>query len=162
MARLPASVHAKLLVAFLVIAGLLVTVSAVGRVLGETNRRAEELVILHRKIAAYRQLQHDTTGQLYSVTSTLALPLEQVDVRMIEAALRQLKQFGYDLDRLQYVAKDEATLLSRIQEEYNRFIQVMSEAITMIAGGGSPLPGNCNVRRPRPWLTAWSASPTSW
>ena len=124
------------LVAFLVIAGLLVTVSAVGLgVLGETNRRAEELVILHRKIAAYRQLQHDTTGQLYSVTSTLALPLEQVDVRMIEAALRQLKQFGYDLDRLQYVAKDEATLLSRIQEEYNRFIQVMSEAITMIAGG---------------------------
>ena len=136
VARLPASVHAKLLVAFLVIAGLLVTVSAVGLgVLGETNRRAEELVILHRKIAAYRQLQHDTTGQLYSVTSTLALPLEQVDARMIEAALRQLKQFGYDLDRLQYVAKDEATLLSRIQEEYNRFIQVMSEAITMIAGG---------------------------
>ena len=136
VARLPARVHAKLLVAFLVIAGLLVTVSAVGLgVLGETNRRAEELVILHRKIAAYRQLQHDTTGQLYSVTSTLALPLEQVDARMIEAALRQLKQFGYDLDRLQYVAKDEATLLSRIQEEYNRFIQVMSEAITMIAGG---------------------------
>jgi CHASE3 domain sensor protein len=136
VARLPASVHAKLLVAFLVITGLLVTVSAVGLgVLGKTNHRAEELIILHRKIAAYRQLQHDTTGQLYSVTSTLALPLEQVDARMIEAALRQLKQFGYDLDRLQYVAKDEATLLSRIQEEYNRFIQVMSEAITMIAEG---------------------------
>ena len=136
VARLPASVHTKLLVAFLVIAGLLVIVSAVGLgVVGETNRRAEDLIILHRKIAAYRQLQHDTTGQLYSVTSTLALPLEQIDARMIEAALRQLKQFGYDLDRLQYVAKDEATLLSRIQEEYNRFIQVMSEAITMIAGG---------------------------
>jgi len=136
VARLPASVHTKLLMAFLVIACLLVTVSVVGLgVLGETNRRAEELVILHRKIAAYRQLQHDTTGQLYSVTATLALPLEQIDTRMIEAALRQLKQFGYDLDRLQYVAQDEATLLSRIQEEYNRFIQVMSEAITMIAGG---------------------------
>jgi signal transduction histidine kinase len=136
VARLPASVHSKLLVAFLVIAGLLVTVSAVGLgVLGKINNRAEELVILHRKVAAYRQLQHDTTGQLYSVTSTLALPQEQIDSRMIEAALRQLKQFGYDLDRLQYVAKDEAVLLSRIQEEYNRFIQVMSEAITMIAGG---------------------------
>jgi signal transduction histidine kinase len=139
VARLPARVHAKLLVAFLVIAGLLVAVSAVGLgVLGETNHRAEELIILHRKIAAYRQLQHDTTGQLYSVTSTLALPLEQIDARMIEAALRQLKQFGYDLDRLQYVAKDEATLLNRIQEEYNRFIQVMSEAITMIAAGKVP------------------------
>src|SRR5215470_4806871 len=96
VARLPASVHAKLLVAFLVIAGLLVAVSAVGlEVLGEINRRAEDLIILHRKIAAYRQLQHDTTSQLYSVTATLALPLEQVDVRMIEAPLRQLQQFGY-------------------------------------------------------------------
>jgi signal transduction histidine kinase len=136
VARLPVSVYAKLLLAFLIIAGLLVTVSAVGlKVLGETNRRAEDLVLLHRKIAAYRQLQHDTTGQLYSVTSTLALPLEQIDVRTVEAALRQLKQFGYDLDRLQYVAKDEAALLSRIQEEYNRFIQAMSAAIAMIAEG---------------------------
>src|SRR5262245_35232781 len=120
VALLPARVHTKLLVAFLVIAGLLVIVSAVGLgVLGKTNRRTEELVILHRKVAAYRQLQHDTTGQLYSVTSTLALPQEQIDSRMIEAALRQLKQFGYDLDRLQYVAKDEAVLLSLIQQEYN-------------------------------------------
>ena len=109
VARLPASVHAKLLVAFLVIAGLLVTVSAVGLgVMSDTNRRAEELIILHRKIAAYRQLQHDTTGQLYSVTATLALPLEQVDARMIEAALRQLKQFGYDLDRLHWPGRGHA------------------------------------------------------
>jgi class 3 adenylate cyclase/CHASE3 domain sensor protein len=135
LARLPASVRAKLLVAFLGITGLLVTVSVVGLgVLGEANRQAEELVLLHRKIAAYRQLQHDTIGQLYNVTATLALPLKQSDARMIETALRQLRQFGYDLDRLQYVAKDETALLSRIQEEYNRFIQVMSEAITLIAG----------------------------
>jgi len=135
LARLPASVRAKLLVAFLGITGLLVTVSAVGLgVLGDANRQAEELVLLHRKIAAYRQLQHDTIGQLYSVTATLALPLEQSDARMIETALRQLRQFGYDLDRLQYVAKDEAALLSRIQDESNRFIQAMSEAITLLAG----------------------------
>ena len=81
---------------------------------------------------------------------------------MIEAALRQLKQFGYDLDRLQYVAKDEATLLSRIQEEYNRFIQVMSEAITMIAGGRVAAARELQRTQATPWLTAWSASPTSW
>ena len=63
LVALPASVHAKLLVAFLVIAGLLVTVSAVGLgVLGDTNRRAEELIILHRKIAAYRQLHTTPRG----------------------------------------------------------------------------------------------------
>ena len=57
--------------------------------------------------------------------------------------------------------QDEATLLSRIQEEYNRFIQVMSEAITMVAGGGSPRPGMQRTQA-TPWRTAWSASPTSW
>jgi len=134
VARLPASVQVKLLAAFLIITGLLITVGAVSLgVLGKSNRRAEELVQLHRKVAAYRQLQHDTTAQLYSVTSTLALPPEQIGARTIEAALRQLKQFGYDLDRLQYVAKDELVLLGRIQEEYNRFIQNMSDAIAMIA-----------------------------
>ena len=90
---------------------------------------------LHRKIAAYRQLQHDTTAQLYSVASALTVQQEEIDGRILEAALRQLNQFGYDLDRLQFVAKDEADLLSRIQEDYNRFIQVMQEVVSMIAGG---------------------------
>jgi signal transduction histidine kinase len=136
LAQLPASVHTKLLVAFLIIASLLVTVVVVSLgVLVETNRRTEELVQLHRKTTAYRQLQHDTTAQLYSVAAIFALPQEQIDARMVEAALRQLKQFGYDLDRLQHVAKDEVALLERIQEEYSRFIKVMSEAITMVAVG---------------------------
>src|SRR5919108_208650 len=34
-----------------------------------------------------------------------------------------------------FVAKDEAELLGRIQDDYNRFIQVMQEVVSMIAGG---------------------------
>ncbi|HSF32962.1 MAG TPA: response regulator [Candidatus Tectomicrobia bacterium] len=136
VARLPVRVHVKLLVAFLAIVVLLIVVGAVGlRVLSEVNRRSEELVTLHRKIAAYRQLQHDTTAQLYSVAVALAVPPEELDQRILEAALRQLNQFGYDLDRLQFVAKDEVELLSRIQDDYKRFIQVMQEVVLMIAGG---------------------------
>ena len=52
-------------------------------------------------------MQHDTTAQLYGVTSALLAPDEQV----LQATLRQLTQFGYDLDRLQYVASDEVELL---------------------------------------------------
>src|SRR5262245_18599128 len=102
VARVPATVYTKLLMAFLASVVLLITVGAVGlQVLSEVNRRAEELVALHRKIAAYRQLQHDTTSQLYSVASDLLVP----DEHRLEATLRQLTQFGYDLDRLQFVAK---------------------------------------------------------
>ena len=103
VARLPVTVHAKLLTAFLAIVLLLIAVGAVGlQTLSAVNRRAEDLVQLQRKIAAYRQLQHDTTGQLYSVASALLVP----DDRTLDATLRQLNQFGYDLDRLQFVARD--------------------------------------------------------
>src|SRR5436853_108876 len=132
VAQVPASVHAKLLVAFLAMVVLLITIGAIGlQVLSAVNRRAEELVTLHRKIAAYRQLQHDTTGQLYSVTSALLAPNE----RTLEATLRQLNQFGYDLDRLQFVAKDEVALLERVQEEYNRLIQVVTQVVELIRRG---------------------------
>ena len=57
VARLPVSVYAKLLTAFLAIVTLLIMVGAVSLgVLSKVNRHAEELVTLHRKIAAYRQL----------------------------------------------------------------------------------------------------------
>ena len=108
VARLPLSVHGKLLFAFLAIVGLLIAVGAVGlQVLSGVNRRAEDMVKLQRKIAAYRQLQHDTTSQLYGVSSALLVP----DDRTLEATLRQLNQFGYDLDRLAFVAQDEVELL---------------------------------------------------
>ena len=107
-------------------------VGAVGLgVLSKVNRHAEELVMLHRKIAAYRQLQHDTTGQLYSVASALLAPNE----RTLETTLRQLNQFGYDLDRLQFVAKDEVELFGRVQADYDRFIQVVTQVVELIRGG---------------------------
>ena len=132
VARAPATVHAKLLVAFLAIVVLLIAVGAVGlRVLSDVNRRAEDVVKLQRKIAAYRQLQHDTTGQLYSVASALLVP----DERTLDATLRQLNQFGYDLDRLQFVAKDEVELLGRVREDYERFIQVVTRVVDLIRAG---------------------------
>jgi signal transduction histidine kinase len=127
----PATVHAKLLAAFLMIALLLITVGAVGlQVLSGVNRRAEDLVKLQRKIAAYRQLQHDTTSQLYSVSSALVVPEE----RTLEATLRQLNQFGYDLDRLQFVAKDEVELLARVRDDYEKFIGVVTHVVELIRG----------------------------
>jgi signal transduction histidine kinase len=132
VARLPLSVHGKLLLAFLAIVGLLIAVGAVGlQVLSGVNRRAEDMVKLQRKIAAYRQLQHDTTSQLYGVSSALLVP----DDRTLEATLRQLNQFGYDLDRLAFVAQDEVELFARVREDYEEFIKVVTQVIELIRTG---------------------------
>ena len=130
--RIPTTVHTKLLAAFLAMVVLLVIVGAVGlRALSAVNRSAERLVILQRKIAAYRQIQHDATTQLYSVATALLSP----DERSLEATLRQLNQFGYDLDRMQFVARDEAELLGRVRDNYDEFVHVVTRVIDVIRRG---------------------------
>ena len=75
MARVPASVFTKLITAFMVIVILLIMLGAVSlQVLMESNRRTEEVINLYKKTAAFRQLQHDTTSQLYSVSTALLSP----------------------------------------------------------------------------------------
>jgi hypothetical protein len=41
------------------------------RELSGVNERTEELIKLQRKIEGYRQVQNDTTSQLYGVSSAL-------------------------------------------------------------------------------------------
>jgi HAMP domain-containing protein len=132
VARVPTRVQTKLLVAFLAIAALLIIVGAVGlEALSKVNRRTEELIKLQRKIEAYRQVQHDTTSQLYSVAAALLLGDEQT----LSSTLRQLNQFGYDVDRLEFVAKDEVELIEQFRRDYNRFIQVVTSVIELIRTG---------------------------
>jgi signal transduction histidine kinase len=132
VARVPAPVQLKLLAAFLAIATLLIIVGAVGlQVLSGVNQRTDELVKLQRKIEAYRQVQHDTTSQLYSASTALLLADEQT----MASTLRQLNQFGYDVDRLEFVAKDEAELIEQFRRDYNRFIDIVTRVIELIRGG---------------------------
>jgi signal transduction histidine kinase len=132
VSRVPARVQAKLLAAFLAIAMLLIMVGAVGlQVLSGVHQRAEELVKLQRKIEAYRQVQHDTTTQLYSVASALL----SLDDSTLSSTLRQLNQFGYDVDRLQFVAKDEVELLGRFREDYERFTNIVTQVVELIRAG---------------------------
>jgi hypothetical protein len=62
VARVPATVNRKLLVAFVSIVVLLVTVGVLGlRVLGDSNGRVETLGSLQQRTAAYQKLQTDAT-----------------------------------------------------------------------------------------------------
>jgi signal transduction histidine kinase/HAMP domain-containing protein len=132
VARAPARVQVKLLAAFLTIAMLLIMVGAVGlQVLRGVNERTEELIGLQRKIEAYRQVQHDTISQLYSVSSALL----SSDEPTLSRTLRQLNQLGYDVDRLHFVAKDEIELLGQFRQDYDRFVEIVTHGIEMIRAG---------------------------
>jgi signal transduction histidine kinase/DNA-binding response OmpR family regulator len=147
VARLPWRVQTKLLAAFLAIVVLLVALGAVGLyTLSGVNQRTEELIRSERKIAAYRQVQHDTTSQLYSISSALLVS----DERTLDSALRQLNQFGYDLERLQFVAKDEIKLLGKVREEYDRFIAVVTRVVELIRGGHVDEAREAQLKEARP------------
>jgi signal transduction histidine kinase len=126
------SLRKKLLIAFLVIEVLLVSVGVIGLLsLREADQRANQVVALQHKIEAYRQMQHDTLRQLYGVSTALEFPNETT----LAVALRQINQFGYDLDRVSFVAKDEVALLNQVREEYARFIAVVSHIVDLIRNG---------------------------
>jgi signal transduction histidine kinase/DNA-binding response OmpR family regulator len=135
VARVPATIRTKLLASFLLIVVLLVTVGVVGvQGLREANQRDEELVALQKKIAAYRQLQQETTSQLYSVASAFQAP----DAQTLDTTLRQLNQFSYDVERIEFVAQDEAALLAQIQKDHDRFRDAETQIIGLIRAGKIP------------------------
>jgi hypothetical protein len=89
---------------------------AVGlELLGRLHRRAEDLVKREERIAAYRQFQRDT----------LLPPTWSWNQNTVQAALRQLNQFGYELDQLQVAAENDAESLSRVRATYDQFIAVV-------------------------------------
>jgi signal transduction histidine kinase len=132
VARVSARVEHKLLAAFLAIVALLIIVGAIAlQALSGINQRTEDLIALQRKIEAYRQVQHDTTSQLYSVSSALL----SSDDLTLSSTLRQLNQFGYDVDRLHFVAKDEVELLGRFRLDYDRFVEIVTHVVELIRAG---------------------------
>jgi signal transduction histidine kinase len=130
--RIPAPIRTKLLAAFLLIELLLVALGATGLLaLREVEQRAGDLASLQHKIDAYRQMQHNTLRQLYGVSAALAAP----DNATLSSALRQINQFGYDLDRVSFVAKDDVALLGRLHEDYSRFIAIATRVLELTRAG---------------------------
>lgn len=132
VAQVPASVHVKLLAAFLVTTLLLIVLGTVGLdTLLKANLRAEELLRLQRNISTYRQLQHDATVQQYNVASALMDPERQ----SLDSALRQLYVYGYDVDRLRVTAKEDAGVLAEVLAEYQSYIAVVDRVVALIQSG---------------------------
>jgi GAF domain-containing protein len=112
--------------AFLAIVVLLIILGAVGlHVLSGVNRRAEELVTLQQKIAAYRQLQRDASLP----------PSWSWNERTLEAALVQLNQLQFDFDRLHVVARDEAEVLAKLHQDYDQFRTLVAQLAALTHAG---------------------------
>jgi signal transduction histidine kinase/HAMP domain-containing protein len=132
VARAPGRVQTKLLIAFLTIAGLLVAMGAVAvRALSLVNNETQQLIALQREIAAYRQVQQDTTAQLYGLSNALLFPDDQT----LETALRQLNQFGYDLDRLTFISRRQESLVKEVQQEYGRLVASATKVAALVRAG---------------------------
>jgi signal transduction histidine kinase/CheY-like chemotaxis protein len=135
VSRVPARVQVKLMAAFLAIVVLLIVMGAVGlQVLSGVNQRTDDLNKLQRKIEAYRQVQHDITNQLYSVSTSFLSP----DEPTLSSTLRQLDQFGYNIDRLRFVAKDEVELLDRFRQDSERFTGLVTQVVQLIRADRIP------------------------
>ena len=132
--RLPVTVRTKLLAAFLGIVALFMVLGAVGLwVLHGANRRADELIDLQRQIAAYQQLQSNTTDLLYTVASAL-LTQER---RKLDTIQRHIGQFGYDFDRAEFVGRNRAALIEPIKADYADLVRLGTEIVADVANGNT-------------------------
>jgi signal transduction histidine kinase len=125
-------IQTKLLVALGTLAALLIAfgIIALG-VLGAASARAERSVQLQIRTAAYRDLRLDTATQLQEVAIAFASP----DERRVDAAIRQIAQTRYSIDRLEFVAAEEADLVSRVGATHNEFAATTLNVLELLRSG---------------------------
>jgi signal transduction histidine kinase/CheY-like chemotaxis protein len=128
VARIPAPLQTKLLAAFFVIVALLLMVGIVGlHVLGETDKRTEELIAIDRKIAAYRRLQIDTTTELYRIASALL----NADQKTLDNAMQQLGGLHREVEELRAQNMGTGRLMRQFEAEYDRFVGIEKKVVDL-------------------------------
>jgi signal transduction histidine kinase len=143
IARVPATVNRKLLVAFVGIVVLLVTVGVLGlRVLGDANDRVETLGKLQQRTAAYQKLQTDAAqlsllvalraggdyAKVFSGVNTSPVVSLAVD-SIIESTLTTIGPAS-DIAQFRFVPPaEERSVLSQIQLDYGLFSDVITKIL---------------------------------
>lgn len=114
------------------LAALLTALGLIGLVvLGQANARAERLVDLQSRMAAYTDMRLQTTTQMYAVTRAAAAPQQGA----IDAARGQLVLTAYALDRLRLVANDESDLVGRVVAAHADFAAATTRALDLLSAG---------------------------
>ena len=149
IARVPATVNRKLLVAFVGIVVLLVTVGVLGlRVLGDANDRIDTLGQLQQRTVAYQNIQTSVVllGNLMAVRvdSDFSKVFKDVNTSAeVSLAVDQIIQIASnaigpasDISQLGFVPpSDERNLVSQIQLDSSQFSKVITEIIAYDKAG---------------------------
>ena len=115
--------------------------------LSGVNERTEELIKLQRKIEAYRQVQHDTTSQLYSVASALL----SSDERTLTARCASSTSSATTWTGWSSSPRTRSSCSSQFRHEYDRFVEIVTQVVELIrAGQHGRGPGDCRLQQAHP------------
>jgi signal transduction histidine kinase len=103
-------------------------------VLSQANARAERLVDLQDRVAAFSDLRIGITTQLYALTTALSTP----EQRVIDAARRQIAATTYSMDRVRFVATEEPELVERVATTQADFATATTRTLDLLTAGLRP------------------------
>jgi len=130
IARLPAPIQAKLLIALGVLTALLIALGMIALVvLGQANARAERLVALQHRTRTFNDLRLATTSQLRTFTKALATP----EALVIDDATRDVVITSYRMDAVRFAETDETELVRRVASAEAEFAAATTRTLALLS-----------------------------
>jgi signal transduction histidine kinase len=133
VARIRASVHAKLLGAFLLIALLLIAMGVMSlQAINSVARQSRLLDQAHQRVEASRQIARTVGAQMNFIRNAVLLR----DEATIESILREGDRFGNTLAVLdRSAASEEKEAIQRIREVHTQVLSTVGAVATLIRAG---------------------------
>ncbi|MGH7322307.1 MAG: ATP-binding protein [Candidatus Rokuibacteriota bacterium] len=133
VARIHASVHTKLLAAFLLIAFLFILTGAVSlRIVTGMSRQSQLLDEAHTRVDASRRIEHALAMQMNFTAMALLLK----DEATIASILRENNRFNDTLARIEAAAPpDERELIQRIRAAQDEVLTTVADIVNLIRDG---------------------------
>jgi len=133
VARVPASVHTKLLTAFLVITALFIAMAVVSlQTIASTAQQSRKMHAAHERVEWAQQIEHALARQMHY--TALALLLR--DEATVAQILRENNRFNNTLARLEGVATpDERELIQQIRARQDEAMNVVADIANALRDG---------------------------
>ncbi|HEU4369650.1 MAG TPA: ATP-binding protein [Methylomirabilota bacterium] len=133
VARVPASVHIKLLVAFLVITGLFITMAGVSlQTISRTAEQSRKMHAAHERVEWSQQIDHTLARQMHFT----ALALLVRDEAAVARILRENNRFNDALARLEAAGTvEERELIQQIRARQDGVMETVADIANAIRDG---------------------------